>query len=84
MLVTAMSIVVVRFFVKHKDHEKWPKGIIELYEPVRPTNTSVFAYNSIFLVKRMLLALSVTLAGKYGDTLQLSLNVVIMFVCTLM
>ena len=74
-----MSIIAVRYFVKHREHEKWPKGIIELYESVKPTKTSIFAYNFIFLAKRMLLAFNVTLIGKYGDTLQLSLNVVIIF-----
>ena len=53
-----MCILVVRYFVKNKDPEKWAKGLLELYDPVKPTKTSVFAYNFNFLAKRALLAIN--------------------------
>lgn len=72
-----ISFFVAKHFIKNKDPEKWPKGLLELYEPVTATKKSVFTYNLVFIVKRLLLALNVTIFTGLGNSAQLTASIVV-------
>ena len=76
-VVFLMVALMIRYFIKRKDHEKWPKGILEMYEPLRPTAMCVITYNLLFLIKRFAFAVNITMLGFLGANPQLLINCIL-------
>ena len=74
---------IFRFFRLNKHPDKWPKGLQELYDPLKPKIMSIITFNIAFLTKRLLLALILTLGSFIDGTTQLLLFVGVFFLSLL-
>lgn len=78
--VVLLVVLMIRYFVKNRNSEKWPKGILELYYPLKPSVTGILTYNLLFLAKRIMLAANVTILAFLGANIQLMINLLIILV----
>ena len=83
LIVMLLVFKIITYFSKKKTPDYWLKGIIELYDPLKPSSVVVQAYNLSFLFKRLCLALIVTLGSRLGGIIQLLLTITLFIICLL-
>jgi len=59
---------------------KLQRNVLELYEPLKPKFNSVITYNILFLIKRIVLVLSIVVFESYSGNTQIMINGIAMVI----